>query len=53
MKIKISQLRKVIREVLEEEMDKDLPSDYEECGECGYDHSYEQEEAAEWHKKHE
>lgn len=23
----------------------ELPSNYEECGECGYDHSYEPEES--------
>lgn len=26
-----------------------VPMDYEECGYCGYDHSYNPEEAAEWH----
>lgn len=25
------------------------PSDYEPCGECGYDHGYEYEEAHKWH----
>lgn len=25
------------------------PSDYEACGDCGYDHGYEQEEARRWH----
>lgn len=24
--------------------------DYEACGECGYDHAYEQEEAHAWHR---
>ena len=24
---------------------EELPSDYEACGDCGYDHSYEQNEA--------
>jgi len=24
--------------------------DYEPCGDCGYDHEYEPEEAYEWHK---
>lgn len=28
-----------------------LPTDYEPCGECGYDHSYEPQEAYDWHKK--
>jgi len=28
---------------------KRVPSDYEPCGECGFDHSYEQNEAANWH----
>lgn len=27
-----------------------LPNDYESCGECGFDHSYEYEEAARHHK---
>lgn len=27
----------------------DPPVDYEECGDCGYDHAYEQEEAAREH----
>lgn len=26
-----------------------LPVDYEACGLCGFDHSYEYEEAADWH----
>ncbi len=26
-------------------------SDYEPCGECGFDHSYEQQEAHNWHSK--
>lgn len=26
-----------------------LPGDYESCGDCGYDHSYEQEEAVRAH----
>jgi len=30
---------------------KDLPEDYEECGECGYDHAYEPEEAKKAHEK--
>ncbi len=29
-------------------MDK-LPSDYESCGECGFDHEYEPTEANRWH----
>lgn len=28
-----------------------LPIDYESCGECGYDHSYEPEEAFRAHTK--
>jgi len=28
---------------------KPLPSDYEACGDCGFDHSYEPAEAHEWH----
>lgn len=28
-----------------------LPADYEECGECGYDHEYEPEEARVAHEK--
>lgn len=27
-----------------------LPSDYEACGDCGYDHAYEQEEAVQAHR---
>lgn len=27
------------------EQDYDLPDDYEECGDCGYDHAYEYPEA--------
>jgi hypothetical protein len=27
----------------------DVIDDYEECGDCGYDHAYEQEEAAREH----
>ena len=26
-----------------------LPDDYEPCGECGYDHYYEYDEAVQWH----
>lgn len=26
-----------------------VPSDYEACGECGYDHEYEYTEAHRWH----
>jgi hypothetical protein len=26
-----------------------LPDDYESCGECGFDHDYEYEEAYTWH----
>lgn len=29
----------------------DKPSDYEECGDCGFDHGYEQDEAIKAHKK--
>lgn len=28
-----------------------LPADYEECGYCGFDHEYEPQAAAEWHKE--
>ena len=27
-----------------------LPKDYEPCGDCGFDHSYEYSEAYAWHK---
>lgn len=27
-----------------------LPTDYEACGECGFDHEYETAEAIAWHK---
>lgn len=33
-----------------EELFPPLPSDYEECGDCGYDHDYEYEAAAAWHQ---
>ena len=26
-----------------------MPSDYEPCGDCGFDHSYEYEQAYAWH----
>ncbi len=26
-----------------------LPSDYEACGQCGFDHAYEPSEAYKWH----
>jgi hypothetical protein len=29
----------------------DLPEDYEPCGDCGYDHDYEYEQAHSWHTK--
>lgn len=29
--------------------EQDLPTDYEACGSCGYDHDYEYEEASKWH----
>lgn len=29
-----------------------LPDDYESCGDCGFDHSYESEHAAQWHTEH-
>lgn len=28
-----------------------IPSDYEECGYCGFDHSYNYVEAKKWHEK--
>lgn len=28
------------------------PSDYEECGYCGFDHEYEALEADQWHAEH-
>lgn len=28
------------------------PTDYEQCGECGFDHEYETAEAITWHKDH-
>jgi hypothetical protein len=28
---------------------ENLPEDYEPCGECGFDHGYEYEEALKWH----
>lgn len=31
----------------------ELPTDYEVCGECGYDHGYDYEEAYKWHKAEE
>lgn len=30
---------------------EELPADYEQCGECGFDHEYEPEEAAKIHKE--
>jgi hypothetical protein len=27
-----------------------LPSDYEACGDCGFDHDYEPSESTTWHK---
>lgn len=27
----------------------EFPSDYEPCGDCGFDHAYEQGDAHEWH----
>jgi hypothetical protein len=30
-------------------MSNELPSDYEQCGDCGLDHSYEYEEAVKAH----
>lgn len=29
-----------------------LPSDYEQCGECGFDHEYEYSYAYNWHVQH-
>lgn len=28
---------------------EELPSDYEECGYCGFDHTYDYEHAVAWH----
>ncbi len=28
----------------------DVPEDYEPCGECGWDHEYEPQQAIAWHK---
>lgn len=28
-----------------------LPADYEACGQCGFDHAYEHQEAHAWHTK--
>ena len=30
---------------------ENLPIDYEPCGECGFDHSYEPAQAAQWHSE--
>lgn len=30
---------------------KALPADYEACGDCHYDHSYESDLAREWHQQ--
>jgi hypothetical protein len=29
-----------------------LPEDYETCGDCGFDHDYEGEQARAWHRAH-
>ena len=31
--------------------DENYPSDYEPCGQCGFDHAYEMESATAWHVK--
>ena len=36
---------------LEETDDDKIGEDFEPCGSCGYDHSYEYEEAVKWHKE--
>lgn len=36
----------------EDDKKENMPSDYEQCGECGFDHSYEYPEASKWHKEH-
>jgi hypothetical protein len=59
MKISKSQLCQLILEEMKhvpsaEEKTRngsELPGDYEECGDCGYDHGYDYPEAAAWHKK--
>lgn len=35
---------------VESPIDPVLPDDYEPCGDCGYDHSYEYTEAQKWHR---
>lgn len=34
-------------------MNQSLPSDYEACGQCGFDHAYEPNEAHKWHSANE
>lgn len=34
----------------EEPKPEPKPADYEECGVCGFDHSYEHQEASDWHR---
>ena len=45
-------LLKLAGEELPSLPDFEAPEDYETCGECGFDHSYEPEESMNWHKKH-
>ena len=33
-------------------MKSEIPSDYEACGECGFDNAYEYEKTYQWHKEH-
>ena len=42
-----------LEDALNEKLSKkpSLPADYEACGQCGFDHSYEQQEAHNWHTK--
>lgn len=36
---------------VESESGEDLPSDYEQCATCGFDHEYEYAEAQKWHEQ--
>lgn len=33
------------------DFDSPMPADFETCGDCGFDHSYEPEESARWHEE--
>jgi hypothetical protein len=48
---RMAQKKKVRKESEDITEETDKPSDYEVCGFCGFDHSYDYENAVKWHRQ--